>query len=174
MSNGGNVPLTIVGTYQTYDPVVQIGTNFNIPFAQQGSLYWFVVVDRTNLNVVVNTVSASEDQVPSDVQQYAGNPQYLLIFVSLNLSVYQVPQGALYTFLQQMGSAGLLSQAEQVSGLSSSSIGPMSYILAATMDANAGIGFEDSSYSTTALMTLQLMPVTVGGQTLYTPILLGA
>lgn len=172
MTNG-NVPVTVEGSFgqYPYGRLVIAGKGYYGPNNAQANSYWFVVVDLTTLDVVVNEVSADGDQIPASVQQYDGNPQYLLILSSLALRTDNVPQGALYDFLRKAGAGPMLSRAEQINEqLGTGSIGQMSYILAATLSPADDKGLEEFSFTDFTIMTFSLMPVTVGGKTVYTPI----
>lgn len=176
MTNG-NVPVTVEGSYGQY-PYARLvigAKGYYGPSNAQANSYWFVVVDLNSLAVVVNEVHAADDQIPPSVQPYDGNPQYLLILTSLALRTDNVPQGALYDFLKKAGAGPMLSRAEQINEqLGTGSIGQMSYILAATLSPADDKGFEEFSFTDFTIMTFSLMPVTVDGQTTYTPIQTGA
>lgn len=170
----GHVPVTVQGTMEYPGGMVVIGEQYFDPSSNAQNSYWFLVVDLTSLKVVTSTVSAANDQVPPDVQQFAGNPQYLLILTTLVLRTDNLPQGALYQFLQSIGSGPMLARAEQINEqLGTGTIGAMSYILAATMDTGDGKGFEEFSFTDLTILTFELMPVTINGQTIYTPIQTG-
>ena len=109
--------------------------------------------------------------VPSDVQQYVNNPQYFLFCISNCQTGAQIPYGAFYTFLQQVGGGPQLARLEQVyNQLTSGIIHNYSYILAATMDTTDYPGFEALSFTDATVLAMQFMPVTVSGQTIYAPI----
>ncbi len=66
------------------------------------------------------------------------------------------------------------NRAEQINEqLGTGSIGQTSYILAATLSPADDKGFEEFSFTDLTIMTFSLMPVSVGGQTVYTPIQTG-
>lgn len=56
-----------------------------------------LVVDLTNLNVVVNEVYTGNDQVPVSVHPYVVNPRYLPIVSTPTLLTGHVPQGTSIT-----------------------------------------------------------------------------
>jgi hypothetical protein len=168
-----NVPVSVMGVFYNDNayPAIVIGKNY-VSFSgnPNTSCYWLVVVDLTNLNVVVNTTTNSVT-VPPAVQQYVGNSQYFLFCVSVAGQVYNVPHGDFYTFLQQVGSGPQLAAAEQIIGqMGTAIIHTYSYILAATMDTTDYPGFEAFSTHHYTLLAMQFMPVTVNGQTIYAPI----
>jgi len=71
-----NVPLTIqTGVTQNYGSTIVIGSNnLNIDYSLQ-NLYWAVVIDRTNLNVVPNFTFSDNQSVPAQLTSYPNNPQ---------------------------------------------------------------------------------------------------
>src|SRR4051812_4533233 len=114
---GANVPASVLGHFfNEPGPSIVIGQNY-VSFSgdPNTSCIWLVVVDLTNLSVAVNTTTNSVT-VPPAVQQYLGNSQYFLFCVSNAGQVYNVPHGALYAFLQQVGSGPQLAAAEQFIG----------------------------------------------------------
>jgi hypothetical protein len=133
--------------------------------------YWVVVVDLTNLNVVVNEVYTDNAQVPVAVRPYIDNPQYLLIVSTLALLSGHIPQGDFYNLLRRAGAGPMLSRAEQImEQIGTGYISSVSYILAATLNPADDKGFEELSFTSYTVMTFALMPVTVQGSTIYVPI----
>jgi hypothetical protein len=180
MGNGNLVPATALSRYyQSFPPTaLAIGGQNYLPPGNPNPdtpYFWFVVVDLTNLNVVVSETSQDETSVPPDVQKYAGNTQYFLYLITNSVNGYNIPQGNLYTFLKAVGSGPQLDRGEQmIEQLGTGTITNYSYILAATMDENDVPGFEAFSNTNYTVLTMQFMPVTVDGQTVYAPIQSGA
>ena len=174
-TGGANVPVTVLGTYGYYGAGAVIGNQWYNPGTSAVNGCWFLVLNLTNLQVAANVFSKSNNQVPPQVQQYAGNPQYLLILVFVALRNDNLPTGALYSFLQSTGSGPKLARAEQIGAqLGTGYIGGSSYILAATMTTGDNPGFEELSSTSITIMTFQLMPVNVGGLIIYVPVSTGA
>ena len=183
MSNGNVVPATAFSVF-TYSgagspPLSQlvIGEQSYSPSGQQpnASFMWLVVVDLTNLNVVANDVSTDGTTVPSDISQYAGNPQYFLYAVSNAAWGNVMPQGDLYALLQKIGGGSGLAFLEQVyNQLGTGYFGAFSYILAASMDTSDAPGFEAVSYTALQLLTMGFLPITVDGNTIYAPVQSGS
>jgi hypothetical protein len=177
VSGTANVPATAMSRFAPQTPVttaLAIGTNrptwYNLGKGNDDYFWWLVVVDLTNLNVVANVLGDGVN-VPSGVQQYVNNPQYFLFCISNCEQGFQIPYGAFYTFLQQVGGGQQLARLEQVyNQLKSGVIHYYSYILAATMDTSDYPGFEALSFTNATVLAMQFMPVTVGGQTTYAPI----
>ena len=177
--NPATVPLTVsssqaVGT----DVAVVIGSNYVTPPSNWPNSYWYLVVDRTTLQVVVNLASPDPADVPAAVSSYANNSQYMLIFLSGGITINMVPQGALYQFLVSSGASTQLARLEQINlALSCGIFARMSYVLVGQMASGSGSGFEASSLiqsdSLGALLTLQLLPVVIDGVIYYTPVELG-
>jgi len=178
--NPALVPLTVcsgqtIGT----EVAVVIGSNgVKLPSNWAGS-YWFLVVDRTTLQVVANVVSADSAEVPAAVSTYANNGQYLLILLTAAVTINKVPQGALYQFLESAGASTQLARLEQINlALSCGVFTQMSYVLVGQMASGSGSGFEASSVGQTgdslgAVLTLQLLPVVIDGVIYYSPVELG-
>ncbi len=167
----GSVPVTVYGSYDSSNAFVVVGGQTYTPNPPVANYYWYLVLDLTNLKAVASLVSSNTTQVPSEIQPYVGNAQYLLIFVTLALKSNHLPQGALYNFLHSTGAGDLLDRAEQIgSQINTGWLSKLSYVLAATMNPADGSGFEDFAYDTFPIMTFELMPVVVGGKTIYTPI----
>jgi hypothetical protein len=176
-TNGANVPVTAMSNFVPQGPgwtALVIGTerpnwsnlnvNNNTPF------WWLVVVDLTNLNVVANVI-ADGVNVPSAVQPYVNNPQYFVFCISNCQTGAQIPYGAFYSFLQQVGGGPELARLEQVyNQLSSGIIANYSYVLAASMDTTDYPGFETLSFAEPTVLAMQFQPITVGGNTTYAPI----
>jgi hypothetical protein len=170
-----NVPATALSRYrQTFQPSgLGIGTNNFYPTLTSADTpaYWFIVVDLTSLKVVVNVISTDPTAVPSEVSPYLGNTQFFLYFVANAQIAQNMPQGPLYTFLQQVGSGPVLTNLEQtIEQMGTGTILSFSYILAATMDTNDNVGFESVDLVNYTTLAMQFMPVQVGGQTIYAPI----
>ena len=170
-----NVPVTVLGTWNYPGAAVVVGTTYYGPSNFQASnVFWYVVIDLTDLNVVVNEIESANDQVPASVQQYAGNPDYLLIFTTVAVSSDRLPTGPLYQFLKATGAGPEIDRAEQIgTALGTGTVSAMSYILAATMNEVDGSGFEEFDFTALTVMTFELMPITVQGKTIYTPIRVG-
>jgi hypothetical protein len=160
-----NVQSKLVIGDHTYGPGSGNGHDPNAPF------FWYTVVGLRTLNVAVNVISSDETSVPPDVQRYAGNSGYFLYFITNVVNGYNIPQGNLYTFLKAVGSGPQLKRAEQmIHQLGTSTISKYSYVLAATMDETDAPGFEMFSNTEYVVLTMQFLPVTVDGRTVYAPI----
>ena len=177
--NPAFVPLTVCsGQTQGTVVAVAIGSNSVQPPSNWPGSYWYLVVDRTTLQVAVNVASPDPADVPAAVSTYANNSQYLLIFLSSNITINQVPQGALYQLLESAGASTQLARLEQINlQLSCGVFTRMSYVLVGQMASGSGSGFEASSLaqaeSLGAVLTLQLLPVVIDGVIYYSPVELG-
>lgn len=177
--NPASVPLTVCsGQTSGTEVAAVIGSNRVTPPSNWPNSYWYLVVDRTSLQVVVNVASPDPADVPAAVSAYANNSQYMLIFLSSGITINLVPQGALYQFLVSTGASTQLARLEQINlALSSGTFTHMSYVLVGQMASGSGSGFEASSLiqsdSLGAVLTLQLLPVVIDGVIYYTPIELG-
>jgi hypothetical protein len=181
MSNGTTVPATAYSSWTSPTPNVAlselaIGNQTYTPSGQPTNqmFIWLTVVDLTDLSVVANDVSTDGSTVPSDIAQYAGNPQYFLYAISNAAWAAVMPQGALYTFLQKAGAGAKLARLEQIyAQIGTGFLGAFSYILAAGLGDNDDSGFEELSMTDFTVLTMGFLPVTVNGKTTYAPIQTG-
>lgn len=194
MATDSNVPVTVTGCYwppsqglnpqppPTTPPAIGIGSNalYGTSWQAVSSGAWYVVISLTDLSVVVNEYDVWSwgnplTNVPASVQPYVGNGDYFLFFVTSNIWLPGLPQGALYETLTSVGAGPVcLTGLEQLfTSLGSELVRAYSYILAATMDQGDAKGFESISYNTFAMLSFQFMPITIQGQTRYVPVPLG-
>jgi hypothetical protein len=167
----GSVPVTVYGSYQSNNAMIVVGSQTYTPNPPIDNNYWYLVLDLTSLRAVASVVNNNASQIPTSIQPYVGNPQYLLIFVTLAIKSNHLPQGALYSFLHSTGAGDLLQRAEQIgSQINTGWLSHLSYILAATMNPADGSGFEEFRYDDYTMLTFQLMPINVDGKTIYAPI----
>ena len=158
--------IAIDGTYVDNSEVFK---NYETP------VYWYVVVDLTSLKVVANVTSESNDSVPSEISSYENNSQYFLFFIANSQRGYNIPQGSLYTFLNNIGAGAQLNRGEEmIEQLGTGSIRYFSYILAATMDTTDAGGFEIFSYTHPMILTMYFLPITVNDSTIYAPVIIGS
>ena len=165
------VPLTVKGGLQFPDGQIYVGgTNYQSS-GQSG--FWFVVVDQATLKVAANVFSTDTNSIPGEVQPFVGQTGNMLIFVTVTTQLNVVPQGALYDMLNGAGAGSVLERAEQINEtVGTGSFGNYSYNLVATLGDDGLPGFEELDFWDPAVTTLSLLPVTVDGQTTYTPVTL--
>ena len=169
-----NVPVTALSSYVSQFPIsaLVIGNN-SVAFTGNYTFgsYWYVAVDLTDLSIVQNIVSSDPANVPAPIQALLGNTHYFLFFVANWQLTPNLVQGNLYTFLQQVGAGRMLARGEQmVEQLGTGMLRNFSYVLAATFDDNDLPGFEVFSDVNYSILTMQFMPVTVNGKTIYAPV----
>jgi len=169
-----NVPVSALSSFvgaRPY-PALAIGKSFVVYNGPQNvGSYWWVAVDLTTLNAVQNIATQDGLHVPPQIQQLLGNTQYFLFFMTAWQSTMNLMGGAIYAFLQQVGAGPQLARAEQlISQLGTGSILNFSYVLAATFDANDVPGYEAFSSQGYSTLTMQFMPITIGGKTIYAPV----
>jgi hypothetical protein len=165
-----NVPLTIqtAGSLNLNGQIV-IGQNQLTLDYMTSNCYWYVVIDRTNLNVVANFNTKDNSNVPSQLAPYQGNSQYIMILSTQGLGTMFLPQGALYNFLVSEGAGSQLNRAEQIfEALNCGYWGYLNYCFVTVLGQDT-IGFENLDYSSALVSTFSLVPVTVGSGVLYTP-----
>lgn len=175
MEDNSNVPVTVLGSRQEPGGILAIGDKYYYPPNSQADSYWLVVLDLHTLEVVANDVYTGNDEVPDSLKPYVDDARYLLVLTSMGLRTDHVPQKKFYDLLKSAGAGALLDRAEQISKqLGTAPIGFVSYILAATMNPADAKGFEEFSFTDRTIMTFALMPITINGQTTYTPIKTGS
>ena len=174
-----NQTLTILSSLGPNDQWgIWVGGKFlTPPSGSANNVYWFVVTDRTNLNVVLNVFQSSNDTVPSAITQKYDSDQYLLYVVSLNLVTMNYPQGALFDFLISHGGGSQLRRlAQAVTDLNCGQMANVGYALVSLLgESDKGLdrcALWTNPPDPAPLFTLQLMPVDVDGTTYWTPITL--
>jgi len=99
---------------------------------------------------------------------------HILVVATLGLGLDRQPQGALFNFLDVNGAGRqLLDPSQLATQIGCGSLGTFGYALVGVLGNQNQPGFEASSVAaspTGPIVTVQLLPVTVQGQTLYTPI----
>jgi hypothetical protein len=163
-------PLTVVSSPNLWGQIA-IDTNVMTQTPPQPG-YWFVVVDRATLAIVYNQVQKENNKAP-DIGKF-NTTNYILIGVSLGVGLNVPPQGALFTFLDANGGGRQLRRVEQIGGqLNCGSLGHFGYALVAVLGNQNAPGFEACQIGGTfagPILTLRLLPVSVGGTLLYTPV----
>jgi hypothetical protein len=172
-----NVPATICSRFYNapHWSSLAIGNNYYPPKADgSSSFYWFTVVNLNDLSVPDVAIMQNTTTVPANIAKYLGNSQFFLFFAANCQMGYNAPAGDLYNFLKQVGSGPQLDRGEQmIEQLGTGSITNFSYALAATFTTEDLPGFEVFSPDVSAILTMQFMPITVNGQTVYAPIQAG-
>jgi len=166
-----NFPLTVqCSVSANMDNRISIGPNKLFLSCATTNLYWAVVVDRTNLNVVANFNFSNNSNVPPQLAPYQGNAQYMLILSTMRVLSTNLPVGNFYNFLVASGAGKELQRIEQIyAALNCSNWGNMGYVLVTILD-NTPVGIDYSAYNDSAFVcTLQLVPTQVGPGVLYTP-----
>ena len=121
---------------------------------------WYVVVNLQDLSVAANECSNSTTEVPQTISAYQGKPGYFLFFIANAARGYSIPQGSLYSFLQNVGSSRQLERLEQsIEQLGTGTILYFTYVLAATTDTADLPGFEMSSQNHYSVLNLQFKPI---------------
>lgn len=175
MATPATLSLTVEGCYQQNYPfaIVIGGKRIPPPGQNPNNCYWFLVLDRVTLSPVMNVYSSSYNSLPPGLLQY-DTDEYLMIVVSIATLTMYYPQGALFDFLVAHGGSGQLRRlAQVVTDLGCGNIATVAYTLVSVLG-EGDYGFDQSSIpmEPAPLMTLQLMPVDVGGKYFYTPITL--
>ena len=168
-----NVPLTVVSSLATNYHYGQIAIGDNTLTQEPDSwAYWFVVVDRTTLKVVYNELQSSANTAP-DIGS-ANSADNLLIVATIGVGLNNQPQGDLFKFLDLNGAGRQLRRIDQVAQqLGCGSLGTFGYALVGTLGDQNQPGFEVSQITAPAsgpVLTCQLMPNEIDGQTCYTPV----
>jgi hypothetical protein len=174
MSAPANIPFTVKSPRTTNgQAVVAIGNSLQTPNPYENNSFWFLVIDRTTLQVVQNIVQQSNTVVPPVLHTYS-DPKYMLVVATISLGTLRVPQGPLYDYLIANGANVVLKRLEQISSqLNCGEISGLAYCLVDILGETSSLGLEAGAYEGIGpVMTLQLMPVVTSGTTYWTPITL--
>lgn len=172
-----SVPATAISRYRlgpSSPTALAIGPNrlYAKVSANDEEVFWFVVVDLSDLSVVANEVSTSNSTVPASIQPYAGKQGYFLYFLTNAQRTNNLPQGTLHAFLTKAGAASTLHELEQiVEQLGTGWVNCYSYVLATTLDTGSLPGFEVGSTQGYSTLVMSFIPVNVAGTTTYAPAL---
>ncbi|MBK8283835.1 MAG: hypothetical protein IPK97_02565 [Ahniella sp.] len=117
MSTPANTALSVVScqwsSSNTSYAMIGIGnTILNQQAPTNSPSFWFVVIARTNLNVVYNALQTAPDQVPP-ISQY-NDSNHILVVATLSIGLNNQPQGALFAFLDVNGAGAQLRRIEQL------------------------------------------------------------
>lgn len=172
-----SVPLSVYGSRSTASRSghLAIGTTL---LQQQSSQwgYWIVVIDRSTLTVVYDEVHASANAAP-DLGVF-NSTDYFLVVAALGVGLDKQPQGDFFKFLDLNGAGRELRRIEQIAvQFNCGSLGMFGYTLVGVLgDLNqpgfelSAIGTADGIASVEPILTVQLMPTTINGKTIYTPV----
>jgi len=169
-----NIPLSVLTAPDTnYQFGAAIGKQGIAPQQREKNMYWFAVVDRYDLsNVVVNTTSKSNSEVPPDVAKYTADARYILIVSTMGLTTPQLPQGALRKLLADNGGAADLNRLEQIyHQFSCGEFGFCNFACVGVMG-DSNVGFATSCFNSfdRMILTLTLHSSVIDGKTIYTPV----
>lgn len=172
MSNN-SIPLSVISGLGTQYHWMQIGIGKTVltQQPQQGS-YWILVIDRRNLQVVYNQLQTSGGTAPN-IGAY-NTTDYILVVATSGIGLNNQPQGPFYTFLDQNGGGRELRRVNQIAQqFNCGSLGTFGYALVGVLGNLDQPGFEGSVITNPSLgpiLTVQLMPFNINGQTYYTPV----
>ncbi len=179
--NMPNAPLTLCVLRETNRGHLTLGLDPNLheieTTGQASGSFWFVVLDRHSLEIVVNVLAEDDGTVPEVVLQN-NDDGHILVFASLGVSIDRAPKGNLLRFLQASGAGEDLDRLVQIAGqLSNRLFSRMSYGLVGVMGTGSTItpafpGLERGTLSqveTISVMTAQLVPTLIMGRQVYSP-----
>ena len=172
------LPLSVQAGCEYNQPAVAlVGKNkLELPFKGNAPCFWFLVIDRRTLEVVVNHVARSDDndKVPAEVAKYAKSWEYILIFSTMHLPAWDLPTGALYDFLRTNGGGRELRAMERLfSAFGSGWYTVFGYCLVDVLGVG-GVGLESMKYGPgrgVLLLTLEPTSAPDGGEW-YVPVAL--
>jgi len=157
-------------------PALTVGYGSNStgmrPANPQDDSYWIVILNAKNPREKVKewvVPGQNNSTVPSGIDTYMNDPDYLFAVSTQYLSTLHVPQGPFYDFLTKYGASRELQRLEQINTvLSCGSYSRMSYILTGQCGPRdpklpAPTSYEIGSSSSSALMLMSLMPMPNGG-----------
>jgi hypothetical protein len=167
-----SVPLSVLSGNNAAKPWAEIVIGKSIlSQAPAQRAYWIVILDRSTLAVVYNQLHADASKAP-DIGKF-NTSDYILIVATAAMGLDRQPQGAFHTFLDANGAGRELRRVEQIAvQLNCGSLGTFGYALVSVMGQPRG--FEaceiGAGRAIAPILTLQLMPVTANGKTIYTPV----
>lgn len=167
-----NIPVTLQIKSQYSEIYIGSG-KIPIPSKQPYQEFWYYGVDLHNPTgpAVFNVLSKSNTEVPNEVLAHENAENVLLCFMFASVQVSHLPQGSMYTFLRETGAGPALARTEQIAEQSGSSVIAFpAYGLAATMSTSDEPGFETVDYFNPGILPFQLMPISIDGKTVYTPV----
>jgi hypothetical protein len=159
-------------------PSLVVGSGSNAtrmsPQAPQDDSYWIVIINAKNPREKVKewvVPGTSNAAVPSGIDTYMNDPDYIFAIATQYLSTLHVPQGPLYDYFVKYGAGRALQMLEQVNSVLSCGLYTrMSYILTGMCGPRgdkiiAPTSYELGSYSQqmAVLMLMSLMPMPNGG-----------
>ncbi|HPE71421.1 MAG TPA: hypothetical protein PK018_04470 [Candidatus Competibacter sp.] len=170
-----SVPLSVVSSRETQYLWASIAIGKNVLVQQapsSGRAYWFVVIDRSSLNVVYNQLQKAPNVAPN-LGPY-NSSDYILIVATIGLGLDVTPTGDLFNFLDYNGAGRELRRIEQIAQqFGCGTMGTFGYALVGVLGDLNQPGFEASNIAGTnvgPVLTLQLMPFVNQGKTVYTPV----
>jgi hypothetical protein len=145
-----------------------------VPQSPQDDSYWIVFLNAKNPRERVKewvVPGQNNSAVPSGIETYMNDPDYIFVVATQFLSTLHLPQGPWYDFLAKYGAGKALQRLEQMATvLSCGSFSHMAYILTGqggprTPPQPPPISYELSSFANAvpALMLMSLMPMPNGG-----------
>lgn len=156
--------------------IVDYGKNatWMMPDKPQDDSYWIVFLNAKNPREKVKEwviPGQNNSAVPSGIDTYMNDPDYIFVVATQYLSTLHVPQGPFYDFLTKYGAGRALQRLEQMSTvLSCGSYSHMAYILTGQGGPRdpklpRPISYEMSSTASAvpALLLMSLMPMPNGG-----------
>ena len=176
-----NTPLTLCVLRETNHGSLTLGSGQSLleinTAGQDSGSFWFVVLDRHSLEIVVDVKSGDENRVPDEVLQN-NDDGHILVFACLGVGIERAPKGNLLRFLKSSGAGESLDRLVQVGRhLSNRLFSQMSYNFVGVMGTGSTItpafpGLEMSTLSqaeTVTVLTAQLVPTLIMGRHVYSP-----
>ena len=160
-SGSGSPPYLVVGSGNN-----QTGMR---PQNPQDDSYWIVIINAKNPREKVKewiVPGSSNSTIPSGLDTYMSDPDYIYAVATQYLSTLHVPQGAFYDYLIKYGAGRQLQRLEQVNAvLSCGSYGRMGYILTGGCGPRGGKNVAPPTYEMGSinggnplLLLMSLMP----------------
>jgi hypothetical protein len=141
-SGSGSPPYLVVGS----------GSNstYMRPDNPQDDSYWIVIINAKNPREKVKdwiVPGTSNSTVPSGLDTYMSDPDYIYAIATQYLSTLHVPQGAFYDYLVKYGAGRELQRLEQVNAvLSCGTYSRVNYLLTGQCGPRGGNNIPPPSY----------------------------
>nr|WP_321237089.1 hypothetical protein [uncultured Psychroserpens sp.] len=175
-----NIALTISSSRnENTNSEIAIGAkgsaNFNhmqTNYPPKAQIYWMVIFDRKTLKAVESIEFTDNSAVPSQVAKYQNDTNYFYVLTTQMLGTPNLPTGPLYQWLRTEGAGKELTRIEQAAeALNCGSWSSVSYTIVDVFGPKDASTFEFSELvALRQIITLELMPIDIGGTTYYSPV----
>lgn len=149
-----------------------IGDQTIIPQPTKGieNAYWYVVVDRTNLEVRFNLIVSDNANYPAGLKPYLGDPNMYIWISTHGVRADHLPVGELAALIQSLGATSNFTKLLQIGKqLGTPTNNLVAYYIAASADMTGQTVFDQYSYFQTDALMVPLLyaPFEFNGKTFW-------